>query len=302
VTKKEIDTLVPDIYEVLKGSVPSVDDSHPDEIIQYALNVANAMRRSLTPRKKGRELGKYWATDLGKPCDRSLWFDFNLPEGEEVEELEGHTRFKFMYGDTIEEKVLFLGKLTGHSIGREQERVELKLTNNGNDIIVSGRLDAVIDRTMVDVKSASPFAYNKYVKEGIHSGNDTFGYLWQLGYYFWFATPAAGNSSAAFLFIDKSMGHMAVKMVPRDQMPDDSAIERRAKTIDLTVREATPPVPPAKVAPVPDGKSGNMKLCTTCSYCKYKAQCYPTLRTFIYSTGPRFLTNVARTPNVPEAT
>jgi hypothetical protein len=53
-------------------------------------------------------------------------------------------------------------------------------------------------------------------------------------------------------------------------------------------------------SPVPDGKSGNLKLSTMCSYCKYKKHCYPDLRAFVYSTGPKYLTQVANLPKVPE--
>ncbi len=62
--------------------------------------------------------------------------------------------------------------------------------------------------------------------------------------------------------------------------------------------------PPARIdwGIVPDGKSGNMKLGTKCSYCKYKNECHPDLRTFLYSGGPRFLTEVVNEPKVLEVT
>jgi len=37
-----------------------------------------------------------------------------------------------------------------------------------------------------------------------------------------------------------------------------------------------------------------------CSYCAFKHECYPELRTFIYSNGPKFLVEVARAPTVME--
>ena len=49
---------------------------------------------------------------------------------------------------------------------------------------------------------------------------------------------------------------------------------------------------------VPDGKSGNMKLGTQCSYCEFKKVCWPDLKTYIYSSGPRYLTKVVREPKV----
>ena len=49
-----------------------------------------------------------------------------------------------------------------------------------------------------------------------------------------------------------------------------------------------------------EGKSGNEKLGFECSYCPYKAECWPGVRGFAYSYGPVFLTKVVRTPSVPE--
>ena len=61
------------------------------------------------------------------------------------------------------------------------------------------------------------------------------------------------------------------------------------------------PEPPEQCyEPKPDGKSGNMKLDIGCSYCAYKKSCWPGLRAFLYSTGPRFLTEVVNEPKVQE--
>jgi hypothetical protein len=51
---------------------------------------------------------------------------------------------------------------------------------------------------------------------------------------------------------------------------------------------------------VPDGKSGNQKLAVGCSYCPYKHTCWPGVRTFLYSSGPRYLTEVVNEPKVQE--
>ena len=59
-------------------------------------------------------------------------------------------------------------------------------------------------------------------------------------------------------------------------------------------------VPEPCYDPVPDGKSGNMKLPVGCSYCHFKKTCYPELRTFLYSTGPKFLVEVKNEPKVQE--
>jgi hypothetical protein len=58
-----------------------------------------------------------------------------------------------------------------------------------------------------------------------------------------------------------------------------------------------------RLEPVPQSAtSKNMKLCTTCSYCGFKKECWPEARTFMYSTGPVFLVKVVDVPRVQEIT
>ena len=78
-------------------------------------------------------------------------------------------------------------------------------------------------------------------------------------------------------------------------------LEGKEAEVDKTKKIVTSTTKPERgFSDVPDGKSGNLKLGVGCSYCAYKHHCWPDLRTFIYSTGPRFLTRVTRLPNVPE--
>ena len=51
---------------------------------------------------------------------------------------------------------------------------------------------------------------------------------------------------------------------------------------------------------VPDGKSGNTKLAMECSYCAFKQHCFPDMKVFAYSTGPRFLVDIVNYPKVAE--
>ena len=84
------------------------------------------------------------------------------------------------------------------------------------------------------------------------------------------------------------------------QYDTEKRIEHLKEVIEL-------PEPPARCyAPVPEGKSGNMKLGMNCSYCAHKFECWKDandgkgLRTFIYYGGPVYLTHTEREPQVPE--
>ena len=108
----------------------------------------------------------------------------------------------------------------------------------------------------------------------------------------------------AWLAMDKQSGALCVleydlddtKHPMYDQYSGD--IEDRIEHVKKSVEGEDRPSLCAE--PVPDGKSGNLKLPTICSYCQYKRHCHPDLRTFIYSTGPRYLTTVNKKPDVLE--
>ena len=101
--------------------------------------------------------------------------------------------------------------------------------------------------------------------------------------------------------MDKQHGTLAFLQYDLEDTKDPkltSDIKERIKHLKDVVVAPEPPEYCFKT--VPDGKSGNMKLASGCSYCGFKHHCYPELRVFYYSTGPKYLTEVARQPKVTE--
>ena len=204
-----------------------------------------------------------------------------------------HTRIKFLYGHLIEEMVLALTKLAGHDVTDEQKQAEV----DG----IKGSMDCKIDGVLTDVKSASPYGFKKF-KDGSLINDDPFGYVDQIKGY----AHSEGVTDVGWLVMDKTNGHLTYL---KYDMADESqwywsklnffSIEERIKNIKRVVKSETPPERCYK--PIADGKSGNMKLAVGCSYCAYKHECWgKDLRTFIYSTGPRYLTEVKFVPSVLE--
>ncbi|MGI9568307.1 MAG: hypothetical protein ACR2PH_00845, partial [Desulfobulbia bacterium] len=74
-------------------------------------------------------------------------------------------------------------------------------------------------------------------------------------------------------------------------------INQRVEEIKVMVEG---PMPEKCYQPVPDGKTENMKLPAGCAYCQFKHECYPDLRTFLYASGPKYLTKVVSAPRVVE--
>lgn len=293
---KKVSDVEQDIYTKLDSSVDH--DPSPEKAAEYAMRIGAEMAKATRPRSKDREHGKLWASDLGESCNRKTYYKFN--EHDKAIPLMGHTKFKFLYGNILEEASLYLAEEAGHKVEYAQERVEYDFDGEWK---VSGRIDAVIDNVLVDVKSTSSFGYKKYSKEGIHSGNDAFGYLYQLGYYHHHNDLDIKDDEAGFLWIDKQNGHLLYNNAT-PYLPSKQDLDMRLNTITKVLREAKEP--PRPINAVPEGKSGNMKLDTKCSYCDFRNHCWRDanggkgLRTFLYNFGPMYLTEVKKEPRVPE--
>ena len=197
---------------------------------------------------------------------------------------------KFLYGHLLEEIVLFLVKLSGHEVTSEQKEI----TVSG----IKGHMDCVIDGEVVDVKTASNYAFKKF-KDGTLAEDDPFGYMAQLAGY----ESAEGTTHGGFLALNKESGELAMFKPDNFDKPN---IKKKITDIKKAVKLATPP--DKCYDDEPDGKSGNMKLARGCTWCRFKHDCHKDandgkgLRVFKYSTGYRYLTQVPKVPNVIEVT
>lgn len=279
---KPIDTLVQDIYTLL-GSDKVVSDGD-------VKGLSHAMAGHITNALKKREpAGGLRASQLGIKCDRKTWYLERKPEL--AEDVEPWTKLKFLIGHLWEEVVLFLAEQAGRDVKYRQETIIV----DG----VPGHPDAVIDGVIVDVKSANSRGMDKFRKNKLIS-DDPFGYMDQLDFYrtgMVHLPEVTDKNTVAFLACDKELGHIVLDKYVRDDQDILSLhdrIEHKKRIIQSDVE------PLRGYMAEPDGKSGNMKLPMECRYCEFKHTCWPGLRTFLYSNGPRFLTKVVKLPDVPE--
>ena len=279
---KNITTLVADMNAVLKGN-GGWDKSINDFFTKSMSEVAASNIGVVQDRK-----GVLRLSALGKPCYRQQWYDYHAPEL--GEELSAEALGTFFYGHILEQFAISLAKAAGHRVDGLQEDLEV--------FGIGGHGDCIIDGVVIDVKSASRYGFEKFKKNGVKE-DDPFGYISQLSSYLhaYRDDPRVTNKeSAGFLVIQKDRFKVCLDMY---NLKDE--LEGKEAEVDKTKKIVTSTTKPERgFSDVSDGKSGNLKLGVGCSYCAYKHHCWPDLRTFIYSTGPRFLTRVTRLPNVPE--
>jgi len=278
-------SLVDDIYSVVSTKEPAEGVDLYDEIERFGENCKRLMANLFTEKRDGRKLRM---SNIGRD-DRYLWNVVNNSDVEE--EMTPNTYVKFMYGHLIEEMLLFLTRLSGHEVTDEQKKCEVQG--------ITGSMDCKIDGVVTDIKSVSSFGFKKF-KDGSLAYDDPFGYVAQIKGY----AHSEGETKFGWLAMDKQNGHLTYLMYDSEdtQAPVHEKIgydiEEHIKRVKKLVEQPEPPGFCHET--VPDGKSGNRKLAVGCSYCPYKFTCWPEVRTFIYSSGPRYLTEVVNEPKVTE--
>lgn len=280
---KTIDTLIQDIYSTLEQGVDVSRADISEALEVFAQDAKSAVATILQEGQRTGE-GRLRLSQIGKP-DRQIWYGVRGVEGEP---LDGQTRIKFLMGHLLEALLILLTQAAGHTVEGQQDEVEVEG--------VLGHQDCRIDGVLTDIKSASSFAFKKF-KDGTLYDDDPFGYLSQISAY----ATKNGDDEAAFFAIDKNSGELAVLNVHSMEMIDAPS---RVRTLKDVVVKDTPPE--RCYSDTADGTSGNRKLVIGCVYCPFKKECWKDanngqgLRAFKYSNGVRYLTTIARTPDVEE--
>lgn len=258
----DISTLSSDVRTLLSNVAAGVKAPVDAEgLARLAANVAQAVHDGLTREVKDRKRGeerRLYMSELGTPCTRQLWYKLHTPGV--GDKLEPSAVFKFMYGSVIEEIALYLAQLAGHEVHEQQKSAEIK----HKGWTVRGRRDATIDGVCVDVKSASPYGYDKIVNTGLTDENDSFGYRAQVSGYAYSENPEA-PPDVGILAVDKQNGH--IKYTPTDYIDPIARLDDIIPDLEL-------PEPPSRTFAAVTMANGNQKLCTECSYCAYKNTCW----------------------------
>ena len=271
---KNISTIPQDVQTLWdEGRSPS-----SDVLKVFCDNVSEAITSSFTEAVSKEKRVILRMSSIGKPA-RQLWYESQ--EDTEPEYIDYSLRLKFLYGHIIEELLVLLLKSSGHSVEEQQKEHEI----DG----IKGHQDGRVDGVLVDFKSASGRSFLKFKNQKL-TEDDPFGYIGQISAY----AHKENDEEAAFIVMDKQTGEITCMPVHKMEMINP---EKRIKYLKEAMSKDTPPE--KCYDPVPDGQSGNLKLATGCSYCRFKFDCWADANDGI---GTRYLTQVRKTPNVEELT
>lgn len=281
----KLDTLIDDIYGQLSELSEGREFNLSEEDLDFTLSrIKDSVLAWARPSERNSEFSLRMS-NIGRPA-RQLWYEYNLPS--ESSPPSPATQVKFLYGHILEEIVLMLVRAAGHKVSDEQKEIDVRG--------IKGHIDCKIDGEVVDVKTASKIAFNKF-REGRLREDDPFGYMSQLAGY----EEAEKSSEGGFLVINKESGELCLY---RPEELDKPNVSKQIQDVRKALKLATPPA--RCYESVPDGKKGNMKLNRNCNYCSYKFECHKDanngrgLRAFKYANGPTYLTHVEVAPRVEE--
>lgn len=263
---KELDTLIEDINKVLVEGV----DTIPKEV----LDTFNKACGSLLFRflKKSRvKKPSLRMSNIGKP-DRQLWFELHS-DGAEESAREPNMYLKFLIGDIAELVLLALAQLAGHKVESLQEEVQIEG--------VTGHMDAVIDDTVVDVKSASGYSFETKFQKGGLKEHDYFGYIDQVSGY---NNALKKTNGAAFLAYNKESAETCLLKIPQESIRDTKGRIRHIRDI---LDSDTPPEEKCYKPFV--NKKGSLELNRLCVWCPFKFKCWEGLKAYRYSMGDVFI-------------
>ena len=172
------------------------------------------------------------------------------------------------FGDIIEALAIFIMKSAGVNIKNEQKKVKYKF--NGNEI--EGKQDVEIDEKIWDIKSASPYSFEK--KFGEEGGflevvkEDSFGYASQ-GFLY---GESQNKKFGGWIAINKSTGEWTVCETPAMIEPHKTEALKKAKDNLKALKDKVAfKKQYDDIAETFRGKpTGNRVLGFVCSYCPYK--------------------------------
>ena len=183
-----------------------------------------------------------------------------------------NSKMRNTFGDLIEALAIFVMKSAGVNIEDEHKKVQYEKDGT----IIDGEYDTKIDQKIWDIKSASPYSFEKKFGESggfeAVADDDAFGYVPQ-GYLY---SESLKLPFGGWIVINKSTGEWTVCETPIA----DSEYRSKALSLAINNAKALENDEPFKKCyedieeTFRGKKTGNRVLGTVCSFCPYKLPCW----------------------------
>lgn len=222
-----------------------------------------ALRKQLTPQDRDFRLRM---SNIGKPLCQLQ----HGAMGSEQKRKSKNFKVQMMIGDAVECITNLILKVSEVNITGGKNLVEMEF----GSVTIKGEDDIEIDHKIYDVKSCSPFAFDKKWSHGYEAlkEDDPFGYIGQLTGY----AQAQDKELGGWIVVNKSTGAM---------LAVDANVSASEKSYNMfamknTVEKITSGAPlERQFDPVPDKfnrkPTGLKRLPMACGFCDFTQACYP---------------------------
>jgi hypothetical protein len=183
-----------------------------------------------------------------------------------------NAKMRNTFGDLIEALAIFVMKSAGVNIEDQHKKVVYKY----NSSKIEGEYDVRIDKKIWDIKSASPYSFDKKFGEnggfGAIAEDDSFGYIPQ-GYLY---AESEKLPFGGWIAINKSTGEWTVCETPiEDSEYRKKALSTAKENAKALKANQTFKRCYSEIEETFRGKkTGNKVLNTICSFCPYKIPCW----------------------------
>ena len=245
--------------------------SMSDDIVEeFGELCKSALRKQFTEEREKKF--RIRMSNIGRPiCQLQME---KLHQDSDFEEMSYNSKLRNMFGDIIEIIVYAMMKSANVNIESYQKKVKYKVHD---ELEMSGSTDVEIDGKVYDIKSASPFSYDKkFGKDGGGfqkvADEDVFGYLSQ-GYLY---AEALEKPFGGWIVINKSTGEIQLTAPPSDDSKyRDKALQIAKDNVShLLENKPFKRCFEDEEETFRQVKTGNRKLGLICSFCNFKKPCW----------------------------
>lgn len=263
-----MDIKVAKVVQWLQKSLEGEVSMSEDTISTISEDVKEAMRKQFaTARDKNRAF-RIRPSNLGRPlCQLQM-----EKAGAKTADPSYNFLLRMAVGDIIEAVLKGVIKEAGVEGFAGTEKVQVEI----GDTVINGETDLSFNGEVDDIKSTSDYAYrNKFVSWETMKADDPFGYVGQLHLY----AKAKGTKPGGIWAFNVAKGD--IRRIECTDTPEETAVILRG--IEDKIKTINEDGPFKRCFSDEEERfsrvlTGNRKLGSSCSWCKYRFTCWPGLQ------------------------